>query len=648
LNLNYPKLFEKGQIGSLSLANRIIKAPMHNYLPSSDGAVTERLIQHYEEQARGGTALVIVQYSQVSNREQAGKLLGINDDRQIPGLAALSQAIQDNGARAGIQLAHIGPHTGAPLVKCVSIKMPQAELDLIKMMGGGELQEYTLDEIEELIASYGEAAARAQKAGFDMIEVHAAHQHGAAQFLSPRTNQRTDRYGGSAENRRRFLLEIIAEIRVKIGRDYPLSVRFSGSEYYPDGLMIEESTELAKSLEKATVDIVHVSGGAAFGPNGHYTVSPMSLPRGLHLWAAAAVKKAVTIPVIATGSITTPEMAEEILEQGKGDFISLARPLVADPQWPRKAKEGRTADIRPCIRCNDGCVDRSDMLGRPPKCTVNVTASREAKLPITRTASSKRVAIVGGGPAGLEAAMVCALRGHQVTLYEKRKLGGSLIEASIPEFKADLRRLIAYYTAQITKLPVNIVYQEARLSTITEAQYEAVIVAAGAEPIKWEFPGADLPLVSEALTVLTQFENKGQKICVVGGGLIGIEVALFLARQGKEVIITTRQDKLLRNLVLFDQLAYQDMLEKYRVTVYSGRHIERATENGIIITDNQGRPDEIQVDQVVLASGFTPRTALWKDLEKEPGLEVYAAGDCVNPRRIFDAIHEGHMAAQRI
>jgi thioredoxin reductase len=446
-----------------------------------------------------------------------------------------------------------------------------------------------------------------------------------------------------------MLLETIGEIRKKVGRDYPLSVRISGTEYYPDGLMIEEAIEITREMEKATVDIVHVSGGAAFGPAGHQTVSPMSLPLGRHVWAAEAVRKAVHIPVIASGSITTPEFAEQVLEQGKGDFISLARSLVADPYWPQKAQEGRSEDIRPCIRCNDGCVERSDMLGRPPRCTVNVTASRDTQMPLIKAESkNKKVAVIGGGPGGLEAASICALRGYQVVLFEKRKLGGALIEASVPYFKADLRRLIGYYAAQMQKLKVEVVYQEADVSTIKGGNFDSVIVAVGADSVRPEIPGVDLPLVTDALKVLTENGCSGQRICVVGGGLIGVEVGLFLATQGKDIIFTTRQVTLMSNVGLFDQLAYQDLLKKYPVAIHTGRSLDSVIEGGLVLKDKNGELEKIAADKVVLASGFIPRTALRDELEKEPGLAVYAAGDCISPRKIFDAIHEGHLAARQI
>ena len=647
VNRMFPKLFERGQIGKLELSDRIIKAATHTHLGAIDGSVTDRMLRFYEQVARGGTALVTVQMCRVYSQEKT-MLLGLDNNFFIPGLSALVQAIHDNGAKAGVQLVHVGWHGVVPPIKCVSLGGPPDELEAIRRRGVPMPQEYTIADIQELIAAYGDAARRAQQAGFDLVEVHAAHGHGITQFLSPRTNRRTDWYGGSSENRMRFLIETIADVRKKVGSDFPISVRLSGTEYYPDGIMIEETLEVAKALEKADADVIHMSGGVALSPAGHHTTATMGMPLANNLWAAEAVKKVVHIPVIASGSISIPELAEEILEKGKADFIALARPLFADPYWPKKAKEGRSEDITPCIRCNDGCQERTDWQQRQLMCTVNVTLGKETRLPLIPAARPKNVAIIGGGPGGMEAARICALRGHKVTLYEKRELGGALIEASVPEFKADLRRLIKYYVTQMEKLKVEVIHKEAKVNTIKDGKFDAVIVAVGAAPMKPDIPGVDKPIVTDVLEVLRGRARPGKRVCVVGGGVIGVEVGLFLAEQGKEITFTTRQNELMTNVVYFDQLVYQEMLSKQKVIVYIGRHLEAVLDNGLIVTDANYSRQEIRADSVVLASGFTPRTALRDQLEKETVLDLYAVGDCVSPRRIFDAVHEGHLAANNI
>ncbi len=647
MNRMFPKLFERGQIGTLELPNRIIKAATHTHLATADGAVTDTMLRFYEEVARGGTGLVTVQMCEVSNKEKT-LLLGLYNDISIPGLSTIVQAIQDNGAKAGVQLVHVGWHAVVPPIKCVSLGGSIDELDAIRRRGSPMPEEYTVTEIQELVSAYGDAARRAQMAGFDLVEVHAAHGHGITQFLSPRTNQRRDWYGGSPENRMRFLIETIADIRRKVGKYFPLSVRLSGTEYYPDGIKIEETLGVAKTLEKVGVDVIHVSGGVALSPAGHHTTATMAMPTGNNVWAAEAVKKVVRIPVVASGSITTPELAEDILEKGKADFIALARPLFADPYWPKKAKEGRPEDITPCIRCNDGCQERTDHRARQLMCTVNVTFGKETRLPIIPAEHPKKVAIIGGGPAGMEAARICTLRGHKVTLYEKRKLGGALIEASVPEFKADLRRLLKYYVTQMEKLNVQVINKEAKTNIITGGKFGAVIVAVGAVTLKPEIPGIDKPIVTDVLEVLRGKARLGKLVYIVGGGVIAVEVGLFLAEQGKEVTFSTRQNELMTNVVYFDRLVYQEMLAKYKVTVLTCRRLESILDRGAIVIDTNGNRQEIPADSVVLASGFAPQTALREKLEKEVGLQVYAAGDCTDPGRVFDAVHQGYLAANKI
>ena len=320
-------------------------------------------------------------------------------------------------------------------------------------------------------------------AGFDLVEIHACHGYLISNFLSPYSNKRTDLYGGPFENRIRILLEIIREIKAQVGPDYPICCRLSGTDYEPDGYGIDETVELCKRLEALGVAAIHMSGGI------HHTtiheVSPMGMSLAHNVWAAEAAKKEISLPVIASGSITSPALAESILEEGKGDFIGLGRPLWADPQWPLKAREGRPEDIRPCIRCNDGCLARGDHIANTVRCTTNVALCREEEFAITPAEHPRRVAVVGGGPAGMEAARVCALKGHNVTLYEKRELGGALLEASIPDFKApDLKPLVDYLKTQVEKTGVEVIAKEATLADLTGGAYDAVIVAAGATALR--------------------------------------------------------------------------------------------------------------------------------------------------------------------
>ncbi len=642
MNNAFTKLFECGRIGQMELKNRIIKAPQWSLLGARDGSVTERLIRYYREIACGGTALIIVEYAFVDHKgSKAGPCeLGVADDEYLPGLSLLAQAIQANGAKVVLQIVHCGRQRSlGPPIKAPS-RIP---LEGSLLRGWPVPEELTFEETREIVGAFGDAVRRAQVAGFDMVEIHGAHGYLISSFLSPRTNKRTDSYGGSAENRMRFLLEIVEDVRQKVGPDFPIGIRLNGTDYEPGGVMIEDTIAVAKELEKLGVDVLHMSGGT------HYQrlnrTSTMSLPPGLMVWAAEAVRKEVGIPVIASGSITTPELAEEILEKGRADFVSLGRPLFADPYWPQKAKEGRPEDIAPCIRCNDGCFSRSMTQAKAILCTVNVALGKEDELSITPARNRRKVAVVGGGPGGMEAARVCALSGHDVTLYEKRQLGGALIEASVPEFKPDLRRLLSYFITQIDKLKIKVVNQEATVDTIKNGGFDEVIVAVGGSPIKLDVPGADKPLVSGALEVLGGKVPVGKRVLIVGGGVVGTETGLFLAEQGKEIIFVEILDEFMNGVGSLDQSVYRERLAKQKVTVHTGKRVETVLDKGAVIVDRYGSKEEVLADSIVVAIGFTPQTTLAQELEKETGLEVYAVGDCISPRKIFDAIHEGYLAA---
>jgi len=641
----YLKLFSQAKINQLELKNRIIKAPQTTGMGGVDGTVTERLIRYYREQARGGVGLLIVGYAWVDKKasKSAQCQIGIADNEHIPGLAWLAQTIQATGAKAGIQLEHCGRQKfiGTPPIKAPS-RVPWEELNA---MGGAVPEELTFEEIQEIVEAFGDAARRAQWAGFDMVEVHGAHGYLITNFLSPRTNKRTDWYGGSLENRMRFLLEVIGNVRKKVGPNYPLSVRLSGTEYEPDGVMIEETIEVAKALEEAGVDVIHMSGG-----NHHqmaHQVTPMCLPSAYNTWAAEAVKKVVKIPVIASGSINTPDLAEEIIESGKADFVALGRPLFADPYFPEKAKEGRPEDIAPCIRCNDGCLERSFFLFQSIRCTVNPRLGKEGQLEISPAEYPKRVAIIGGGPAGMEAARVAALRGHDVTLFEGNKLGGRLSEASVPDFKADIRHLINYLSVQMQKLNIKIEYRRVSPDDIRKDQFDTVIVAVGAALARPDIPGITKPVVTDCLAVLNGKTNLGQKIVVVGAGLVGIDVGLFVAEQEKEVLFVMGRENPNDFLSAVGKSSYAviaQRLAKQKYSLHAGRRLETVLDDAVIIMDKHGNKEELSADTVILAKGFVAQKQFAEKLKSITDIPVLAIGDCVAPRMIFDAIHEGFLA----
>ena len=646
MQTKFPKLFEPGLIGNVRLKNRVIKAPQHTGLANPDGSVTDRMLRYYKDVALGGVSMVIIEYAWIDNDASRASpcQLGIASMDHIPGLSLLAQTIQANGAKAAIQISHAGRQkfTLSRPIKAPST-VPWEE---IYAAGCPPPDELTFEEIQQIVKSFGDAAKRAQTADFDMVEIHACHGYLISNFLSPRTNKRTDWYGGSLENRMRFLLEVMAEIFRQVGPDYPICVRVSGIDYEPDGTKIEETIELCKHLEALGVTAIHMSGG-----NHHQTiheVSPMGMSLAHNVWAAEAVKQEVKIPVIASGSITHPELAEKILSDGKGDFIGLGRPLWADPYWPQKAMEGRPEDIRPCIRCNDGCLARGDHQAKTISCSVNVAVCREDEFQITKAEHSKKVAVIGGGPAGMEAARVCALRGHNVTLYEKRELGGVLIEASVPEFKApDLKPLINYLSTQIKKLKIKVIHEEATSQAIRNGGFDAVIVATGATPIIPEdVQGITSAKVTDALQVLNGKAKLGQKIAVIGGGIVGTEVGLFLAEQGKEIVFVEMLDTFMNNITFDGKLVYEERFKNLNVSIHTGKRLESLSDEGITVVDRYGIRTTITADTVVLAAGSRPNRDLIDSLKNESDLQVFEAGDCIKPRKIFDAIHDGHLAAK--
>jgi 2,4-dienoyl-CoA reductase-like NADH-dependent reductase (Old Yellow Enzyme family)/thioredoxin reductase len=638
-------LFKPGNIGKLELKNRIIKAPALTMYAARDGSVTPRLINHYKEIALGGVGLIIVEPVYIDNNgsQLLRCQLSAADNDYIPGLTLLAKTIQENGSKACIQISHCGRQklTGFP------IKAPSRFPWQSRFRASGAVpEELTWDEIQNIVKDFGSAARRVCNAGFDAVEIHGAHGYLITNFLSPRTNMRTDWYGGSLENRMRFLLEVVECVKSKAGPDFPIIVRLSGTDYEPGGIIIEETLEVAKVLEKIGVNALHISGSCH--DQMIYEASPMCLPTGPHIWAAYAIKAQLQIPIIASGSITTPELAQDIIASGKSDFVSLARPLFADPSWVKKAQEERPQDIRPCIRCNEGCLIRGIGLFQGVQCTVNATLGREEELTLVPAKHCKKVAVIGGGPAGMEAARVCALRGHEVTLYEKRHLGGALNEASIPEFKSELKLLIDYFITQMKNLNVKVSCEEAAANTIKAGKFDAAIIAVGAVPRKVEVPGINKSIAASALAILRGEKTVGQKVIIIGGGIEGTELGLMLAEQGKEVVFTTRQDKFMADVPIYEKIVYQERLTKHNTKFYANRHLEAVLDNGVVLTDRFGNKEEISADTVVINTGLLPQSNLAKQLKEETNIEVYAIGDCVSPRRIFEAIHEGHLAGRSL
>jgi 2,4-dienoyl-CoA reductase-like NADH-dependent reductase (Old Yellow Enzyme family)/thioredoxin reductase len=647
-NPNYPHLFEPGKIGHLDIRNRIVKAPTSTGMSNADGTVNDRLIRHYQSQASGGGGLLIVEYAYIDDiaSKSAHCQLGISTLDHISGLAWLADVIKEKGARAAIQIEHCGRQKflGTLPIKAASpVSWPALE----QRRGASAIpEELTEPEIEQIIEAFGDAAERAVLAGFELIELHGAHGYLITNFLSPHTNKRTDGWGGSLQNRMRLLVEVIKNTRSKIGGDFPLTVRLSGTDYEPDGFGIEETCQVAKEVERLGLDAIHVSGG-----DHHqmiHQVSPMAIPRCHNVWAAEAIKKVVNIPVIASGSLVMPDIAEQVLAEEKGDFISLGRPLWADPEWPVKAEQGRTEDIRPCIRCNDGCLERTFFRFQAVSCTVNPTIGREGQLDIEPTTKRKKVAVIGAGPGGMEAARVAALRGHDVTMYEMRELGGTLIESSVQDFKDDIRFLIDNMVAEIGKSSVKVVMEKASAEMLIETGYDVAIVATGGSPQPLDIPGFDNELVCMAVDVLNEVTTPGKRVVILGGGETGVELSIYLAEAGHDVSLVQRHDELMIKFCpITDKIAYMERLAETRTKVMTGFEVCAIHGNGVNVRSIHSEEEQfLEADSVIISAGYASRNdKIGETLREKSDMEVFEVGDVVKTERIFEAIHGGYKAA---
>lgn len=647
MSTKFPCLFSQGKIGNLEFKNRIFKAPQSTGMSNIDGSVSERLVRYYADQAAGGSGMIIVEYAYIDDiaSKSAHCHLGISSNEHIPGLAWLAQVIEENGAVPGIQIEHCGRQK---FLGTQPIWGP-SEIPWPKLYDSVGLQAVphamTIPEIQQVVASFGDAALRAKMAGFKLVEIHGAHGYLLTNFFSPHTNKRTDWYGGSLENRCRIYVEVYEDVRKKVGSDFPIIIRLSGTDYEPDGFPVEDTVYLAKKLESLGINGIHISGG-----DHHmmiHQVSPMAIPVCHNTWAAEIVKKNLNIPVIASGSITLPEYAEDIISTGKGDFVGLGRPLWADPEWAIKAEEDRPEEVRPCIRCNEGCLERTFFKYQAVTCAVNPLISREGELkirPVCCDSQKKRIAVVGGGPAGMEAARVLKLRGHYVTLFEAERLGGALHEAGTPDFKSDIRPYMNYLIHQMEVQQINVVMKAATVEEL--ADFEVVINATGAEESKLSIPGADKNHVMSALDVINGKAKPEGKIAMIGGGMVGTETALDLAQAGSQVMIIEMLDHIMDGLAATDFLAYSDMLAKVEMEIHTSSKLLEIKDKSIVIATPSGQ-QELSADTVVIAIGFRPRTEIFEAL-KESGKCVYNIGDSVNVGKIMDAIHTAYRLALKI
>jgi len=643
----FPRLFAPGRIGSRSVKNRIIMAPMEKNLATAEGAVTQRYIEYCEHRAAGGAGLILLESMYV---DPAGKnhhlQLGIHDDGLIPGYLRLIEACHRHGALVGAELNFGGRQTSS----AITGRQPVAPspVPCAVLTAGDTPRELTAEEIRGLVGRFAEAARRAAAAGFDVVEVHGAHGYLVGQFLSPYTNRRADDYGGDFERRLRFPLEVIAAVREAVGAEVPVLYRLSADEHVPGGLTVDDLCEIVPRLERAGVDLVDVTAGIY--ESAVWIVQPMEMRSACLTPLSRRIRARATVPVSVAGRIVDASVAEAVLEAGDADFVTLGRALHADPDMPRKSLEGRLDEICSCV----GCLTCSDLLGQnlPVLCMANTRTSREREYAARPAARPQRVVVVGAGPAGLESARVAALRGHVVTVLERgAEPGGQLLLSRQVPGRGDLAALVAYLAAAVARAGGEIrLGVEGNLDTIRREEPDVVIVATGARPGIPPIPGiVDSPAV-DLFQILRRPPARARRALVIGGGMLGVGAAHALAARDVEVCVVEAGSELSGELGVRPRWQYVAGLRgRANVTVYLNTTVEALWTDGAMLR-SAGRAVELAgLDLVVPTRPRVAESGLGEALKTlAGGPSVFEVGDCVVPRTAFEAMQEAAALGHRL
>jgi 2,4-dienoyl-CoA reductase (NADPH2) len=660
-------LFRSIFIGSVELKNRIFMPAMHlnmcrNYI------VTEQLIEFYRERAKGGAGLISVGYATVDELSGTPANIGAHLDEHLPGLTALAEAIHDGGAKATVQLNHAGRYNSSFFL---GGRKPVAPSPVPCRMTRETPEELGVKEILDTIRRFGQAAERVQKAGFDLVEILAGTGYLISEFLSPLTNKRTDEYGGSLENRMRFGLDVIREVKSRLGNDFPILVRLNGNDFMEGGIGPEDLLIFGAALENIGVDALCVNVG------WHEAQVPQivtKVPRGAFAYLARDMKKRVSIPVIASHRINDPQIARLLISENFCDMVAIGRALIADPWFPEKARTGRESEIIHCVACGQGCFDNLFKM-KSVECLCNPRAGHEHEAQSAKTDNPKNVMIAGGGVAGMSAAIAAAEQGHKVSLYEKGlQLGGQLHLAGAPPgrgeflvFGEDLACQLALYDIKV------LLNSGVDGETLAQENPDYLILATGGESVIPAIPGVDGENVVSAWDVLAGKVETGRKVVVIGGGAVGIETALLLAEQGtlsgeelkfllvngavpaeklyqlategtKEVVVVEMADNLGANFGKSTRWGMLQDVSRFGIKALAQTKVLEITGTGVRI-EHGGNEQVLVAESVVLAVGTKSVNPLEK-IAAELGIACRVVGDALAPGTVFEANHQGYNAGK--